>query len=238
MPLTAPGHDRTSWKAWWLPALSAALLVGAIHLGLALSVTRGLVPSWFPHVDGSCSVSRACRQEPAIHVFRALTLPAATLLAGTWLVAARWLALRELAGPRLRRAVLALGLSGALFLVLYATFLGTEGALYRLLRRYGVYVFFGGTAVAELLVTLALTRARRAGRAPEVEPWVVQALTATMVFLLAAGPVNLAAAKVLEREATANVLEWWFAIAMGLGFALLARAWARAELRIDVDQPS
>jgi hypothetical protein len=185
----------------------------------------------WPHFDGNTSVSRACRQDPAIHLFRALVLPSASLLVFVWWLTARWLTLCSLASPRLARWIMGLGFAGALFLVLYATFLGTEGGVYRLMRRYGVYVFFGGTSVAQLLVTLTLRRdalaARREGREPAASPWVVGTLTALMVFLLAAGPINVAAAKVVGNDTVANVLEWWFAIAMAAALGVLAEVWWR-----------
>ena len=225
--------DPGKLAAWWLPAAAAASLVGAIHLGLVISASRGQVASWLPHLDGSCSVSKACRQEPAVHVFRALVLPTATVLAATWWVAAAWLRRRALAGPRLCRAVLALGLAGAVFLVLYATFLGTEGPVYRLLRRYGIYVFFGGTALAQLLVTLALARAPQE-RVPTLERGVLRGMQASLVFMLGAGPLNLVAAKLIGKDVLANVLEWWFGLALGLVALLLARVWRREGLALRV----
>jgi hypothetical protein len=52
--------------------------------------------------------------------------------------------------------------------------------------------------------------------------------------MLVAGPVNVVAGRLFEREAVANVLEWWFTLAM-VGYPLLlARVWARAGLRIGL----
>ena len=41
-------------------------------------------------------------------------------------------------------------MTAALFLVLYGTFLGTEGRGYQWMRRYGVVVYFGLTCIAML----------------------------------------------------------------------------------------
>ncbi len=227
----APLLIPPGWSAAWLPAGAAGLLMLAIHGGLAISVALELVPSAWPHVDGSASVSRACRGEPAVHLFRALTLPAATLVALTWPVAGAWCT-RALSAPRAGRWIAALGLVGALFLVLYATFLGTDGAIYRSLRRWGVYVFFGGTAVAQLVLTVVLHRCRNG--LPALEPRVLLLARACCAFFLLAGPLNLLAAKVWNKTQVANVLEWWFALAMALHFALLARVWQRSQLRLEI----
>lgn len=231
------GHTRPTSSgagglpAWLLPASAAALLMLAIHGALVLSAARDQVAGPFPHFDGNCSVSKACRQVPAVHVFRALTLPSATLLVSIWWVAAQWLRARGLAGPRLRAWILGLGVAGAVFLVLYATFLGTEGHVYRMLRRYGIYVFFGGTGIAQLLLAWALTRADPA-LLPELERWVLRALQAIVLFMLVAGPLNIVADTLVEHDRIANILEWWYGVSLAAFAALLARVWERGKLAL------
>jgi len=229
--LTTQSSDRSATlPAWLFPALVAGLLLGASHLGLLVSFLRGEVTSLVPHLDGSVSVSKACRKEPAVHLFRALVLPSAPLLALTWWLAAGWLRARALAGPRLARALLLLGLAGALFLVLYATYLGTDGATYRLMRRYGVYVFFAGTSLAQLLLTVALSRAR--ARLSTLTPGLLRVFRTSIVFQLAAGPLNIVAGRIIDRERVADALEWWFALAMGVVLVALAVLWRREGLRL------
>ena len=46
--------------------------------------------------------------------------------------------------------MLSLGVVSAFALAVYATFLGTEGDIYRFLRRYGVIVYFGFGYLAQL----------------------------------------------------------------------------------------
>lgn len=216
--------------AAWIAVAASLVPLLAIHLGWAISTSNGTIAAGIPYLDGSVSVSRACRQVPAVHVFRALVLPSATLGALTWWICAGWLGSSGLAGPRARRWVLGLGLAAALFLVLYATFLGTQGDVYRLLRRYGVYVFFGGTSIAELIVTILLARARPA----TLEPWVRRAMWSICALMLIAGPVNLVADQLIESDVVANLLEWWFSLGM-VGYPLLlARVWACEGLRLEL----
>ncbi|MEE8468482.1 MAG: hypothetical protein V3T22_08510 [Planctomycetota bacterium] len=223
-------HPGPQLHAAWIAAAAGLVPLLAIHVCWAISSWTDAIGPGFPYLDGSTSISRACRQEPAVHVFRALVLPSATLAALTWWICAGWLGTAGLAGRRARRWVLGLGLVAALFLVLYAAALGTRGDVYRLMRRYGIYVFFGGTAVLELIVTILLSRARP----PTLEPWVRHAMWAACWLMLAAGPINIVASQVVDNDVVGNSLEWWFALAM-IGYPLLlARVWAREGLRLEL----
>lgn len=223
--------DTSGLPAAWLALAAALLPLLAIHAGWAISVASGAIEGGIPYFDGSTSISRACRKEPAVHLFRALVLPSAATVAATWWVCAAWLRRAGLVGRRGQAWVLGLGLAAAIFLVLYATFLGTDGEVYRWMRRFGVYFFFAGTAVAELVVTVVLLGAKPTA----LEPWVARAMRAVCVLMLAAGPVNVLAGRVLERETVANVLEWWFTLGM-VGYPLLlARVWARGGVTLSLE---
>ena len=212
---------------------ASALPLVAVHVCLVLSFAFGTAEPCLPYFDGGISVSRACRTEPVVHVFRALVLPSTAALACMWWIAAAWMAREHIGGVRTRRWMLGLGVIGALFLVLYATYLGTQGDVYRLMRRYGVYVFFTGTALAELILTIALARARP----PALEPWVRRLMVGLCVLMLAVGPLNLVAEKLVERERAACFFEWWFTLAM-VGYPLLlARVWQRGDVGVGLDGP-
>ncbi len=92
-------------------------------------------------------------------------LPCATLQTLCWVVAAAWLR-RDVPGavPTLPWLGLAVGIA----LMLYATFLGSEGRTYELLRRYGTVIYFGGTGLALLVALRALSRNRSALRLPRL----------------------------------------------------------------------
>lgn len=225
---------RPRIPASWIALAAGALPLTAVHVCLLVSIGVGTVLPCLPYVDGGTSISRACRTEPAVHLFRALVLPSSAAIAATWWVASAWLARERLAGPRVRRWILGLGLVGALFLVLYATFLGTQGDAYRWMRRFGVYLFFSGTSIAELILTIVLARARP----PALEGWVRRAMVGACALMVAAGPLNLLAERVVERDRAACFFEWWFALAM-IGYPLLlARLWRRAGLGLELGAES
>ncbi len=176
---------------WPLALLAGLLPAVAALVSFALSVQLQLVPGCNPFVDGCTSISRAARYELPNHIFRALMLPAATLQGLVWLLAAHWL--RGALGPRRSLQALAtLGVVAAVALVLYATFLGTEGTVYRLLRQYGTVVYFGFTCLCMLLLGQAVQQLQ--GLAPQggsaLPGWLVRSHVALACTLVALGVVN------------------------------------------------
>lgn len=144
-------------------------------------------------------------------------LPIAGLMLVYWIVAAQWL--RALAsGRRIRiAAMLALGATGALFLILYATFLGVEGDTYRWLRRYGVTVYFSFTVLAQLLMASALGHGR-----------LRRTLAGLCAAMLLLGVISIPLQHLMnDRDAALNALEWLYALLMSLGFVAVGLAWWR-----------
>jgi len=208
-----------------------ALLVGviplvAVHLALAISMTQGLIETCNPYLQGCTSISRAGRYELANHLFQAFMLPYATLLAGYWLLCTAWL--RRLGGDsRVLVWIPVLGIVAAVFLVLYATFLGSDGDFYRLMRRYGVIVYFAFNFLAQLLMAARLhTLATRA--ALPFPRWVVQVKVALCVGMLALGLTNVFGAMVLvDNYAFENIIEWNAALLMTTYYFMTWWAWRR-----------
>lgn len=127
----------------------------AVHAAWWLSRAAGYIPDCIPHVEGCTSISRAARHGTANVVFKALMLPAAALFVANWLLAARWI--RSLSGPdHAARGLVPLGLVAGTALAVYASFLGSEGAVYGWLRRYGITFYFAGTFCAMLVFMRAI----------------------------------------------------------------------------------
>ena len=234
-----PERERLlSLPLWPLALLAALLPAAAALLALWLAVRAGGVPACNPFIDGCVSISRAARHDLPNHVFRALMLPAATLQGLVWLLTARWL--RAGLGPTGGlRALAPLGLTAAVALVLYASFLGTEGPVYRGLRQYGTVVYFGFTCLCLLLAGEGMLRlaASRRVTLPRALP---AALTVLAGLLVALGLFNaLVAALVGEplKERIENVTEWWGALVFVLGFTALALVWRRLGLRVTLASP-
>jgi hypothetical protein len=206
----------------------------AALIALALALHEGLVPACNPFVDGCVSISRAARHGLANHVFRALVLPAAVLQALSWLLQARALSLAaHAAAQRSALALAALGVAAGIALVLYGSFLGTEGAVYRWLRRYGTVVYFGGTCLSMLILGRALQRLHALGalQVPRAHERVLLALFAAIVLLgLGNTLAGLWAGPALQ-DRIENATEWWGSLGRTLAFGTLADLWRRWDLR-------
>lgn len=217
----------------WPLALCAGLLpLVATLTAWSLSTHLGLVPACNPFIDGCVSISRAARHELPNHIFRSLMLPAATLQGLVWWLAALWLR-QSLGDTRGLRAMALLGAAAAVALVLYGSFLGTEGAVYRLLRQYGTVLYFGFTCLCMLLLGGAVQRLARAGQLP-LPAALVRAHVVLACTLVALGLANALVAALLPGEwksRVENVTEWWGALIFVLGFFALAAMWWRCRVR-------
>lgn len=221
--LASRGSADTAVPLWPLPLLAA--LLPAIGAVVALGLYQAQSPC-FPFIEDCVSISRMARQGPANPIFRALVLPGAVLQALVWLVAARALAAAGM--PRRAEALLALaGVGAALALIVYGSFLGTEGEVYRWLRRRGTLLYFGGTYAALLLFAHHARRAQRSGAlAPSRRP--TQLLAALLVVIgalaLLHGTAAVARLEALENRIE-NLTEWWGGLAMTIAFATMAALW-------------
>lgn len=210
---------------WLLP--SAAVLIAYL-----VSAAQGQVPTCFPFIEGCTSISGAARRDPSIHVFRAMMLPTATLLAAYWLLVRAWLGHLGERG-RSRDWIAVLGLVGALFMVLYVVFLGTDGRAYEFMRRFGVTVYFAFTALAQLVLASRLQGLSGPAR-DTVGPGVIRAKVAFGVIMLGLGLLNIPAANFFPHLPIDNAIAWNFALLMHGYFGLTAVAWQRARYRLAV----
>lgn len=212
-----------------LPLITGLVPIIAILASFFIAVDAGRVPACNPFVDGCTSISATGRYPPASYLFRAAMLPQSVLLAIFWLFSAAWLrSLAEAAGRTDRhagRTIGALGVGGALCLILYVTFLGTTEPFYEFMRRFGVYLYFLLTVLAQLglalrvrplAVTLANERLRLLANC--------QLGLAIVPFLM--GILNLVLKSVLaDPDPAENVIEWFFALLMQAWFVLAWMTW-------------
>ncbi len=210
---------------FFVPAIGA-------NLSLWWSQHLGLVPECNVYLEGCTSISAAGRYEPVIFFFRALIIPTAVLMMLFWRLTCCWLA--ELGErSRVRLGVMeVIGHVAGLFLILYATFLGSEGDGYRLMRRYGVTVFFAFTYLAQLLATGVLYARLRAGLT-DVAPWLVRSMVVLCALMLLGGIASIPAAEwALDRSAANNIIEWNLS-GLLMGWFLLAwLAWRQTDFRV------
>ena len=214
----------------WLPAAAALMPLLATAVAWTLSVAHGHIEACNVFWDGCTSISRAARHGLGNHVFRALVLPCAMLQILFWWLCQRWLRLQ---GRDPGMALPVLGLVAGAFLILYATFLGTDGSIYQLLRRYGVIVYFAATYLALLLVLRQLAR----GPADRLHrPLLIVALVK-----LGLGLATVAVSALVVDEAVSyrweNVLEWQLGIWLTVMFALFAWRWRGLAAQLHLPPP-
>jgi Na+-transporting NADH:ubiquinone oxidoreductase subunit NqrE len=232
-----PTREPAALPLWPMALLAGLLPLVATVLAASLSMQQGLVPACNPFWDGCTSISRAARYELPNILFRALMLPAATLQALVWVAVARWLMQCGAAGRGVAW-IAPLGVVAGIALVVYGSFLGTEGLIYRWLRQYGTVAYFGFTCLNLLLtgnVVQALVRVRRLFMPRGLEHAMV-ALASTLVLLGVGNAIVAAAFGEPLKGRVENVTEWWGALIFVFGFCAIAAMWwrERVVLRLGV----
>jgi hypothetical protein len=211
-------------RLWLLPLAIALLPFGATHVALLWSIDAGHVPSCVPYLSGCTSISRAARHGVANDLFQAVMLPVALLHAANWIVARRWFAAVHPARGA-AASLVPLGLVAALALAVYAGALGTEGDLYRWMRRFGITFYFACSYLAQLVFVHRLGQVERPAGIEQ------RAMLGIGLVLLAMGIGSVAASAAVQdddlKDAVENVLEWNLALLMTLWFLLQARLWRR-----------
>ena len=150
-----------------LPLVAGIVPVAGIFLSYWLAVENGVLPACSPFLDGCVSISATGRYMPGSLLFRAAMLPQSVLLLMVWYLASLWL--RNLApASRAPATIMVAGVIGALALVLYVTFLGTKAPFYEFMRRFGIYFYFLGTAIAQVTLAVALLKHARQKAAREL----------------------------------------------------------------------
>jgi len=217
------------------PVFLAGLLpIIAAHAAYVLNILVGTGLSseytCFPYLDGCVSISRAARSGPGLHLFRAIMLPSAALLLLGWEFVREWLLGLAVCSYRRAWIICGLGMVGAVFLVFYATWLGTEGEWYRWLRRYGVVFYFGGTALAQLLLLWVLWTPRQqlaSGRL--TRPIAVLAALVSLQWML--GVFSAIKRLIFDDpdfiDRLENIIEWCYALPMATCFIVIAWMFSR-----------
>jgi hypothetical protein len=205
-------------------ALACALVPAlAVHLAWWLSLQAGHVPDCIPHLEGCTSISRAARHGTGNLVFRLLMVPCAMLQAILWWRSAAWLQSHH-GDARAARSLPALGTVAAVALAVYAIFLGTDGAIYGWMRRFGITFYFGASFLAMAVF------AQRVGQM-RVQPAIASTLAGLCAAMLCLGVASLASSALAADDALKdrleNVMEWLLGAMFTLWFLAQAAFWRR-----------
>jgi len=216
-----------------VPLIAGLLPVVAVGLSYVIASSLDVIPSCVPFVEGCTSISATGRYPPTSFLFRATMLPESVLLLVYWLLSVAWLrSLRRDAGLPATGGLWIgwLGTGASVALVLYVTFLGTHEPFYEFMRRFGIYLYFLFTIVAQIVLARALLKLpleaglRRLAR--------VQLGLALLPFALGALNTTLKAT-LADPDPVENVIEWNVALLMQVYVVLSWIGWRRSGFAVD-----
>lgn len=211
-------------RLWPIPLIVGVIPVVTVNVAYLISLYHGTAVACMPYLEGCLTVSAASRTEPAIFFFRAVMMPATLLFVIYWAVSWTWLG--RIDTSRQRHAIFLLGVVGALAMILYVDYLGTEGEMYRALRKYGTILFFGLTFLAQLMELGRMVR-KNVGPA-----WAVSAKRIISYALLLGGLAFIPVQNAWDVDPIENIIEWNFSLLMMAHFMFTAAIWRRAEVEV------
>ena len=219
----------------FLPLITGGLPIVAIHLSLIVAIDAEVIPACFPYVDGCTSISATGRYEPANFIFKPALMTEWVLLVLYWLFNMAWI--NELARSADERPagtwMAVTGCTGAVALILYVTFLGTQAPFYEFMRRFGVYLYFLFSVIAQIVLarhTIRLASALRYRRVAAIG----KAQLALALVPFALGALNLVLKSTLaDPDPAENVIEWVFALLMHACFLLSYWTWRETGFAAD-----
>lgn len=206
---------------YW-PLVAAIVPIVGINLAYWIGVDNGTLPSCIPYIDGCTSISSTGRYPPGDRLFRAVMLPQAVILALTWHFTVLWLKSWR-PESRATTTILTAGLVGALALIIYVSYLASKDPFYEIMRRYGIYLYFVGTVIAQIAVTAAMKSSR-----------LRQIMGALLVMPFVLGIYNfIQKAFIEELNSMENRIEWIVSLLMQLWFVGLYVAWRHSKFEIE-----
>jgi hypothetical protein len=211
-----------------LPLITGLAPIIAVHGSYLIGIRTGVLPACMPYIEGCTSISATGRYPPASLLFKSVMMPESILMAAYWLFSVAWLrSLERTAGRSATGGTMVgvFGVAGAFFLIVYVAFLGTEGPVYDFMRRYGVYLYFLFTVIAQLILVARVMSVSSGLRIRSVVTITrIQLTVALIPFAL--GILNVVLKTVLD-DATApeRIIEWIFALLMHTYILLSYFAW-------------
>ena len=221
----------------WLPLLIGVVPLAGVHAAYLIAVDYGYLQACIPYLQGCTSISGTGRYPPASFLFKAVEMGMAVALPVFWYFSVKWL--RVLNPDWHSHAVWSIftsGLIGAIALIFYVTFLGTQEPFYGFMRRFGIYFYFLGTVLAQLFLAVSFR-----GICHTLGDRVLHRLATAMLVLclmpFALGLLNLAQKSILPYETAdplENSIEWVASLMMQAYFVVVFLAWRRTGLAVSV----
>ncbi|OGT19421.1 MAG: hypothetical protein A2V90_01200, partial [Gammaproteobacteria bacterium RBG_16_57_12] len=205
--------------------LTGILPIISANIAYLVAAQLGHLSWCIPYLDGCASISATGRQAPESLFFRATMIPAAVLMMAYWRLNYEWLLINGDRNSLAGVAMLWLGTTAAVFLVIYTVALGHIGEEYALQRRIGVTLFFAFSYLAQLLLLGRYQQLLKQGTLPALHRiYQIKILLCTLLLIvgLAQPAFNALHPDQPYRE---NIIEWNFALLLHLYFIITYFAW-------------
>ncbi|MCS5544110.1 MAG: hypothetical protein NZ767_04840 [SAR86 cluster bacterium] len=218
-------------RLWYLPLSIGLLAIFSGNLTFLLAVNEGFIETCFPYFEGCSSISKAGRKGLAAIFFKLTIIPVMTLLSVYWVITYNLIrntyGINKIQG----KIMLFFGIIGSFFGIIYTSFLGSEGDIYQLLRRFGIYFFFLGTYLGQILETNLIGN---------IEATKLSFYPKTMRFItFFIGCIILISMPVYgffdEDDWLENILEWNITLLIFLYFILSSLFWRIGKLRLNLE---
>ncbi len=197
-------------------------------ISYSVSISGGYVPECIPFIEGCTSISRAGRYGYSYFIFKALMIPAATLIIIYWIMTISWLKAQGDTSKSASHLILFLGITAGLFLILYTCFLGSEGSVYRLMRRFGTTVFFLFSYMGQ---TLLAYRCYKMFGLTQLTGWKLGLCALVTIQLVTFALVEQLMA---DSDWIENAIEWQSASILTFLPVLTWLLWRKSGFRIEV----
>ncbi len=205
--------------------MTGLLPIIAIHTTYLVSAWQGYVPWCFPYFESCTSISATGRDGAAFYIFKGTMIPAAVLLMLYWYLAHQWL--RQLGdSPMASQTIMVIGVTGAVFLIVYTVALGAAGDTMRLQRRIGIIFYFALTFLSQLLVVWRMGKLRLRENTRNI----LYALCATALAIgLTTIGLDLAISNYDDYE---DAFEWILALLVHLFFLVTVVTWKQTGFKV------
>ena len=208
-------------KIWPIPFVLGVLAIIAGNVSFILSVNEGFVETCFPYFEGCTSISKTGRQGLSFIVFKLIILPVMTLLSIYWLLSYNLIKNSIEVNKLTLKIMITSGVIGSIFGIIYASFLGSEGNIYQLLRRFGIYFFFLGTYLSQVLEVYLLFRSKKNHNSIYLKIMKFLSYLIGLVIVFSIPIYGL----IEEDDWLENVLEWNITLLIFIYFILVSLFW-------------
>lgn len=192
-----------------------------------LSAYEQNIPWCIPYLEGCTTISRAARSGNSIYLFRPTMIAYSLLLIWFWITTQHWLSQLYGHTTKTAHAITWLGITGAVFLIVYIDYLGTTGEVNRFMRRYGIMIFFTFTPLAQLLLLKQhynILPLMMKNNPISLNVCRYQLIVLVLILIIGITSITLDVTQT-KTDMSENIVEWNFSLLLNMYFLGLVFLW-------------